>query len=47
VATAALGATLSATAQNAAFGGTVAALTSGAGRVTPGADLWVPADPGS
>ncbi|WP_076259631.1 IMPACT family protein [Intrasporangium flavum] len=28
-----------------AFGGTVAALTSGAGRVTPGADLWVPADP--
>ena len=30
-----------------AFGGTVAALTSGAGRVTPGADLWVPAGPAS
>ncbi len=30
-----------------AFVGTVAALTSGAGRVTPGADLWVPVGGGS
>lgn len=30
-----------------AFAGTVAALTSGAGRVGFGADLWVPAGPGS